>query len=94
MRIVAIGLLAIFPSVALAQSRPSTTSMTCQAARAFIQARQAVVMSTGHDLYDRYVANDGQCLVGQEAHPAFAPTTDNPQCQIGLRCVEISINEK
>jgi hypothetical protein len=86
--------LLLAPSLALAQSRPLTTTMTCKAVQSLIQSRQAVVLNTSPTLFDRYVANDGQCLVDQESRPAFAPTSDNPQCLIGLRCVELEINQR
>jgi hypothetical protein len=68
--------------------------MTCAAANAFVRARGAVILGTGRDLYDRYVADQSQCQRGQSTLPAFAPTTDNPQCVIGWRCVEVTIEDR
>ena len=81
-------------SPVLAQSRPSTTSMTCAAANAFVRSRGAVVLGTGRDLFDRYVSDQSQCQRGQSTLPAFAPTTDNAQCMIGWRCVEVTIEDR
>ena len=81
-------------STAMAQSRPSTTTMTCAAANAFVRARGAVVMGTGRDLFDRYVSDQSQCQRGQSTLPAVAPTTDNAQCMIGWRCIEVTIDDR
>ena len=70
---------------ALAQ-RPSTTRMACQAAAGIVAQRGAVVLGTGGDTYDRFVANETLCLVGTYARPAFVPTRDTPQCYVGFYC--------
>ena len=72
---------------ALAQSRPSTTNMTCRAANAMVQSRGAVVLSTGRDLYDRYVRGQEYCGPGEAARATFVPSADNPRCFIGFHCV-------
>ena len=71
---------------AMAQQRPSTTGMTCQAATALVAQRHAIVLRTGGDLYDRYVSNSAFCDTGRFGRPAFVPTRDNPQCNIGYYC--------
>lgn len=71
---------------AQAQGRPSTKAMTCGQARNLIEQRGAIVLSTGPDLYDRYVSREGLCYTGTYARPAWAPTRDNPQCAIGYYC--------
>lgn len=74
------------PSPAEAQSRPSTTRLTCAAATALVTRSRAIVLDTGDGTYDRYVVDRSQCL-GQEAvRPAWARTTDNPQCVLGYVC--------
>ena len=78
---------------AMAQ-RPSTRSMTCAAARDLVMSRGAVVLSTGPDLYDRYVSTDSACSVGQYARPSFAPTLDNPTCALGAVCVTRPENDR
>ena len=84
--LVLLALVAATP--ALAQSRPSTTTMTCAAANALVLSRHAIVLGTGRDTYDRYVSDQGQCPWGQILKPGFAPTRDNPQCMVGWRCVD------
>jgi hypothetical protein len=73
-------------SQAMAQSRPSTLRMACRSAAGLVTQRGAIVLSTGRDLYDRYVSGEGYCPAGLYARPAFVPTADNPQCYIGFYC--------
>jgi len=70
---------------ALAQ-RPDTRAMTCQQAAGLVANRGAVVLSTGPDIYDRYVASERLCWSGYYGRPAFAPTRDRPNCMIGYYC--------
>ena len=69
-----------------AQSRPSTTDMTCAEAGGLIAARGLVVLSTGPLTYDRFVAHAGQCLLGEVAEPVWVSTRDVPQCLVGRVC--------
>jgi hypothetical protein len=78
-------ILACTAAPALAQ-RASTPGMSCQSAATLVARQGAVVLSTGPDLYDRYVANDTFCPIGYFARPAFLPTRDNPQCHVGYYC--------
>ena len=73
-------------TLAAAQGRPSTSAMNCGQAARLVASRGAVVLATGRDLYDRYVSRPGLCETGYYARPAFAPTRDNPQCNIGYYC--------
>jgi hypothetical protein len=75
---------------ALAQGRPSTTSMTCAAAASLVQQRGAVVLGTGGSTFDRAVRDASFCAQGQKLRPMFAPTTDNPNCHVGWRCFDES----
>jgi hypothetical protein len=72
--------------VALAQGRPSTTAMSCAQAQALVNGSGAIVLGTGGPTFERFVANQNFCLRGEEAVPFWAPTRDNPQCMVGLRC--------
>ena len=83
-------ILALVATPALAQSRPSTTAMSCAAANALVMSSHAIVLSTGRDTFERFVSDRGQCQWGQDDVPAFAPTANNPQCMVGWRCVDLS----
>lgn len=72
---------------AMAQSRPLTTNMSCAAANSLVRARGAVVLATGRDLYDRYVASLNFCGPGEMLRASFVPSGDNPQCFIGYLCI-------
>ena len=74
-------------SAALAQPRPTTTAMPCSAARALVASQGAVVLGTGPNLYDRYVAHQGFCGLDQITEPAYERSADTAQCFVGYRCV-------
>ena len=88
------ALLAAGSAPTLAQSRPLSTSMSCDQARGLIASKGAVVMSTGPSLYDRFVSGIGYCTPSETIIPAFVPTKTNPQCLIGYTCMEMSREEK
>lgn len=68
-------------------ARPSTLDMTCRAAQRFVVSRGAVVMTTGRGTYERILASDISCLLGEAPKSFFAPTRDHPQCHVGYICV-------
>jgi len=74
---------------AAAQSRPSTTAMSCAQAQASVRAAGAIVLGTGPDLYDRFVISRAYCTPSERTRPAWAPTRDDRQCFIGFRCEEM-----
>jgi hypothetical protein len=80
-------LAALCASPALAQPRPLTTAMPCSAAQALVRSDAPILLSTGANTYDRFVAHLGQCSADQTTEPAFEQTADAPQCFIGYRCV-------
>jgi hypothetical protein len=73
-------------SNALAQGRPDTTRLACSAANRLVAQSGAVVLTTGPDLYDRFVNSEGFCSLDQIAKPAFVRSADKPQCFIGYTC--------
>ncbi len=87
--IVTLTLLAASATPAFAQ-RVSTPSLTCRAAAGLVARTGAVVLGTGPDIYDRYVANESFCPIGYYARPAFLPTRDNAQCFVGYYCSGIT----
>ncbi|HEV2571857.1 hypothetical protein [Methylocella sp. CPCC 101449] len=88
--VLALGMLIAPTGVAMAQGRPLSTAMTCAQAAGIVNARGAVVMSTGPYTYDRYVQHRGFCTPTETTKPDFVPTRDNPTCFIGYRCIEIT----
>jgi len=73
---------------ALAQGRPDTRSMSCGQVQSLVQARGAVVLSTGPHRYSKYVKNHAYCSVGQRLFSAYVPTADHRRCKIGFQCKE------
>ena len=73
---------------ALAQVGPSTTNRPCSADRALVNARGAVVLSTGQYTYGRFVRDARYCQVDQYPQPAYVPSGDTAQCFVGYRCAD------
>ncbi|MDQ0513079.1 hypothetical protein [Ancylobacter amanitiformis] len=74
---------------AFAQSMPNSLNMSCAAASALVRERGAVVIGTGPNLFDRYVANQGYCSAQEQvAAPSWIQTRDQSQCFVGYRCRE------
>ena len=73
---------------AAAQFRPSTVNMTCAAARSLVAAHGGIVLGTGGNTYDRFVAHRGFCLIRESTRVAWVPTRDTPQCFVGYTCIE------
>ena len=73
-------------SLAQAQSRPDSLRMTCGQASALVQSRGSIVLGTGPDIYDRFVASCGFCFNFEFLVPSWIRTADSPQCCVGYRC--------
>lgn len=72
---------------ATAISRYESSSKTCASVQQLIASERAAIFrypSRGGRivLYDRYVADDGQCGSGDYAARAYVPTKDNPLCPV------------
>ncbi len=77
------------PGIALAQGRPDSLQMSCEAARRLVSERGAIVLGTGPDLYDRYVASQGFCQRDEQTTPVWLRTANSSQCFIGYRCKRV-----
>lgn len=91
--IVTLVMSALMLGGALAQNRLDTRNMSCQQARETINARGAIVMSTGQHTYDRYVASTAQCATGEAAVVTDVPTIDDDRC-IVYRCQSVSVGDR
>ena len=83
----------VFPALlseAWAQGRPDSLRMTCESARRLISERGALVLGTGPDLYDRYVATQSFCERDEFTYPAWIQTQNVRQCFIGYICKRYS----
>ncbi len=87
MRVLSVAIaLTVCATGALAQSAGTTTTMTCEEARQIVASQGSVVLNTGPDTFDRYVSNDRYCASGQYVKPAFVPTRNTQECEVGFRC--------
>jgi hypothetical protein len=87
MKYVFVMLIAICSIPAMA-ARPNTTKLTYRDAAGLVDSAGAIVLSTGANTFDRYVANQGFCGNDEVAVNAYAPTLDKDSCLIGLACVD------
>ena len=83
--LLSIPLLLVAPS-AFAQAMPNSLNMTCTAASELVRREGGVVIGTGPNLFDRYVASQRYCNLQQTTVPAWTQTSDQAQCFIGYRC--------
>jgi hypothetical protein len=80
----------LVPGLAHNQARPTTTGLPCASVAGLVASRGAVVLSTGPNTYDRYVASGAACQRGEGTEAAFERTSDAVQCFIGYRCTRAS----
>lgn len=73
---------------ALAQERPFTPALTCEAVRAIVARQGRVVLASSPTAYETVHALSGACRNESTAAPAFEPTLDDPYCFAGYRCVQ------
>lgn len=81
-----------FGTSAMAQSGPTTLTMTCAAARGIVASQGAVVLRTGPMTFDRYVRDSRFCALQEAARPAWVPTVDTTHCPIGAVCRPVGID--
>ena len=79
--------LTLLATSAVAQNRPMTPGMTCDAVQRMVAQRGAVVLGFGPDLYDRVVSTPRFCLPGEVLVPISVPTR-NGDCFAGYTCRE------
>lgn len=78
------------PKAVAAQSVGDTLKLTCADARKQVTAKNAVVIHTGANRFDRYVSSVRFCGTDDQGHVAMVRTRDNPLCFIGYTCDESS----
>ncbi|HSI39889.1 MAG TPA: hypothetical protein VLA00_05000 [Xanthobacteraceae bacterium] len=87
MRTVLLSLtLAALASPALAQARPDSLSLSCDALSRLVRQNGAVVIGTGPNIFDRYVRDAGFCPQPQTVQPSWLQSADTAQCFVGYRC--------
>ena len=73
-------------TIVAAQPRHDSLTMTCEQTSALVRSRGALVLGTGPNVFDRYVANGRFCTFPDVAEPAWVATSDKRQCMVGFRC--------
>lgn len=86
----ALAAASLFADGVMAQGRPDSLRMSCAAARGLVSTRGAVVLGTGPDIYDRFVASQGFCQRDEITKPTWVPTADTQQCFVGYRCQRVN----
>lgn len=76
----------IFPNDLVA--RPYSPGLPCHSIQTLIFTKGAVVLSTGPFTYDRFVRDQGYCVLGEITEPAWVITSDQRECFIGYTCGE------
>ncbi|TPN81952.1 hypothetical protein FJ987_25265 [Mesorhizobium sp. CU2] len=70
-----------------AYARPDTRNMTCAETQALIQSRHAAVLTTGRDLYDRFVRQYGNECDWPEVPVSMTVPTRTGGCRV-YHCAE------
>lgn len=71
---------------ALAANHVNTQNLTGNQVKQIVQEQGSVLLSTGPDLFDRYVANASYCSFGEEAQAAYVPTANSNATFVGYTC--------
>ncbi|PLW75717.1 hypothetical protein [Cohaesibacter celericrescens] len=62
-------------------------SLTGSQVKQLVQEQGSVLLDTGPNLFDRYVANGSYCtLLGEHAEPAYVPTANSSSEFVGYTC--------
>jgi hypothetical protein len=85
-RLVLFVLVTALATISIAGARENTANMSCDEAAATVARAGAIVLSTGVNTYDRFVADISHCMPRQTTEPALAPTLDSRFCQVGFIC--------
>ncbi|PLW75578.1 hypothetical protein [Cohaesibacter celericrescens] len=51
-----------------------------------VQEQGSVLLDTGPNVFDRYVANSSYCSLGEKAERAYVPTADSNSEFVGYTC--------
>ncbi len=81
-------------AVPIAEARINTTRLSCAQAQDLVYSRGSIVLSTGRNTYDRFVADRSFCPIGDYTKPAYVRTRNHHACNIGYTCTVDSPWEK
>jgi hypothetical protein len=85
-------LLALLIGPAAAQERLYARTLTCQALKSAVARERHAVVASSETAYDIVHLDSGACLNanGETGEPVYVPTTDEPNCHAGWRCMQRS----
>ncbi len=72
--------------MSVAEARINTINLYCDQAQDLVYSRGGIVLSTGRNTYDRFVADRSFCPSGDYVKRAYVPTRDRRSCKIGYIC--------
>ena len=71
---------------ASAAEHVNSLELTGAQVKHIVEEQGSVILDTGPDLYDRYVANASYCAMGELAQRAYVPTADSSSNFVGYTC--------
>ncbi|AWN38107.1 hypothetical protein [Methylobacterium radiodurans] len=85
-------LLPLLAGPGAAQERLLAPALSCQALKTAVARGRDVVVASSETAYDIVHAEGGACLNvnGETSEPVYVPTTDEPNCLAGWRCMQRS----
>lgn len=97
--IVLAGCISLFCADAMAISRHDPTAMSCDRVQATVAAEGATILryrsatTPGLPLYDRYVADERYCELGEMKARAYVPSADLKACPV-FRCKKVEYEHR
>ena len=82
--VLALSATSLFPAQTIA--RPYAPLLSCGRLKGMIYDKGAVVLSTGQFTFDRFVRDQGYCMLGEITEPAWIISKDQTQCFVGYTC--------
>ncbi len=75
-----------------AQERLYARTLSCQAVKTAVARDRHVIVASSETAYDIVHGDGGACLNvnGESGEPVYVPTTDDPNCFAGWRCMQRS----
>ena len=83
--IVAVAIASILV-ISIAEARVNITGQSCSQAKNIVQSKGRIVLTTGRNTYDLYVANQSYCATGDVAMRGYVRTRTKKSCFVGYTC--------
>jgi hypothetical protein len=63
-----------------------TPALPCRMIAETVSLRGVALLSTGRDMFDRYVSDQSRCERDEQITPAWVRSADKAQCFVGYTC--------